>query len=188
MLSESRESEEAFSIVCMRGCIPCVIAAADRQQRKWGGCMNTKYSKQSDWLTVILSIYLSDLRLPRKGKNVFPNVDQHLPLLATGLLFLTNSNYFPLMSSCSGGCALPSSLLQGQQLQCWAWLAAYTDLFPPTDCRQHSLTAGSQPPGAQRAHTRAHTVVAASCCIYLDICFNVVMTFLPSQINVTAPQ
>lgn len=73
---------------------------------------------------------------------------------ARRLLFLTNSNYFPLMSSRSGRCALPSSLLRGQQLQCWAWLAAYTDLFSLTDCRLHFLTAGSQPPGAQ--HTITH--------------------------------
>lgn len=78
---------------------------------------------------------------------------------ARRLLFLTNSNYFPLMSSRSGRCALPSSLLQGQQLQCWAWLAAYTDLFSLTDCRLHFLTAGSQPPGAQRTitHKRKYT-------------------------------
>lgn len=106
---------------------------------------------------------------------------------ARRLLFLTNSNYFPLMSSRSGRCALPSSLLRGQQLQCWAWLAAYTDLFSLTDCRLHFLTAGSQPPGAQHTitqkeihkHTNAWTCVGTQS-FYLKFCFCFLGFFLNS--------
>lgn len=142
------------------------------------------------WLNISVyqSIYLSIRPLKVYSGSgrygcFFLNVEKHPSLPVWELLFFQkNSNYFPLMSSCSCGCASPSSLLWEQQLQCWAWLAASTNLFPLTDCRLHSQTAGSQPPGAQltRSHnTRTHRVLCIYRCAVCGraICFNFMMTF-----------
>lgn len=95
---KSRESEEAFSIECMRGCFfcCCCIASADR---RWGvrGSMVV-------WVEIYQFIYLEE------RDCVFPNVGKHLSPQPEDLLFLTNSNYLPLMSSRSGRCAPPSLL------------------------------------------------------------------------------
>lgn len=128
-----------------------------------GWRLNDSFSFQHLCLSVhehaYLSIYLSGCwQVKLFGRGLcFSKQGQTAASLVWRLLFLTNSNYFPLMSSRSGWCASPPSLLWGQQLQCWDWLAAYTDLFSLTDCRMLFLTAGSRPPGARWAHTHRNT-------------------------------
>lgn len=90
-------NQKRLSVSSVWETVFCCNASANR---RWGvrGSMVV-------WVKIYLFVYLEE------RDCVFPKVGKHLSPQPEDLLFLTNSNYLPLMSSRSGRCAPPSSLL-----------------------------------------------------------------------------